>query len=57
MDKEKREELLIKISRIERELRRIRGNIDFSIYKEDNEMIELFYGYICDINKRTKNNI
>lgn len=56
MDKDKREELLSKIERIERELRRIRHNLDFSIYKEDKEMIELFYDYVCDINKRTKSN-
>ena len=54
MTKEVKEELLIKISKIERELRRIRGNIDYSIYKEDKEMIDLFYDYVCDINKRTK---
>lgn len=54
MDKGKREELLDKIAIIERELRRIKVNLDFSIYKEDKEMIELFYDYVCDINKRTK---
>lgn len=56
MDKNKREELLIKIERVERELRRIKHNIDFSIYKEDEEMVELFYGYVRDINKRSKSN-
>lgn len=56
MDKDKREDLLSKIERVERELRRIRHNLDFSIYKEDEEMVELFYGYVRDINKRAKNN-
>lgn len=33
MDNNKREELLTKIARIEREIRRIEINLDFSIYR------------------------
>lgn len=46
------DELLNKLAKIESELSRIRHCSGFAIYKEDEEMVDLFYEYVCNVNKR-----
>lgn len=50
--KMQQDDLLNKLAKIESELSRIRYCSGFAIYKEDEEMVDLFYEYVCNVNKR-----